>query len=48
MIICPDKINQQRHLNFLPNLNAIKNHMKKHADIVKPKFELIYINMLYI
>ncbi len=42
MIICPDKINQQRHLNFLPNLNAIKNHMKKHADIVKPKFELIY------
>jgi DNA-binding transcriptional MocR family regulator len=41
MIICPDKINQQRHLQFLSNTNQIKEHMRLHAKIIKPKFSLI-------
>ena len=42
MVICPDKINQKRHTQFLKDLDAIKNHMKKHADLVRPKFEIAY------
>ena len=42
MVICPDKINQKRHTQFFKDLDAIKNHMKKHADLVRPKFEIAY------
>ncbi|MBL6818166.1 MAG: aminotransferase class I/II-fold pyridoxal phosphate-dependent enzyme [Proteobacteria bacterium] len=42
MVICPDKVNQKRHTQFFKDLNAIKEHMKKHADLVKPKFEIAY------
>ena len=41
MIICPDKINQQRHVQFLSTLSAIKEHMRLHAAILKPKFLLV-------
>ncbi|MEK9649983.1 MAG: aminotransferase class I/II-fold pyridoxal phosphate-dependent enzyme [Gammaproteobacteria bacterium] len=41
MIICPDKINQQRHLQFLSSLDDIKKHMKLHADVIVPKFNLV-------
>ena len=41
MIICPDRLNQQRHLQFLNNLSDIKNHMRLHASIIKPKFLLV-------
>ncbi len=35
-----DKVNMLRHVKFLKDLNGIKAHMKKHAQILKPKFDL--------
>lgn len=37
-----DKINQLRHVKFFKDVNGVKNHLKKHADILRPKFELAY------
>jgi DNA-binding transcriptional MocR family regulator len=42
MVICPDKINQKRHTKFFSGLDDIKNHMAKHADLIRPKFEITY------
>ena len=42
MIICPDKLNQKRHVEFFKNADNVKLHMKKHADLVRPKFEIAY------
>jgi len=42
MIVCSDKVNQLRHLGFLKNKAEVKNHMKKHADLVRPKFEAAF------
>jgi DNA-binding transcriptional MocR family regulator len=39
--IGPDKLNQLRHTNFFENAAAIENHMKKHAAILKPKFDAV-------
>jgi aspartate/methionine/tyrosine aminotransferase len=39
--IGPDKINQLRHLRFLKDMNGIAAHMKKHAAIIKPKFDAV-------
>ncbi len=39
--IGPDKINQVRHIKFFKNLDGILEHMKKHAAILRPKFEII-------
>ncbi len=39
--ISHDKINQLRHVRFFKNINGITEHMKKHAEIMRPKFELI-------
>ncbi|MBQ8164846.1 MAG: aminotransferase class I/II-fold pyridoxal phosphate-dependent enzyme [Clostridia bacterium] len=36
-----DKINQLRHVNFLKNYDGVIAHMKKHADIIRPKFEVV-------
>ncbi len=36
-----DKVNQLRHVRFFKDLNGITEHMKKHADILRPKFELV-------
>lgn len=36
-----DKINQLRHLQLLPNKNAFFAHMEKHANILKPKFDIV-------
>ena len=41
MVICPDKINQKRHVNFLQNKENIQIHMQKHATLIKPKFDLV-------
>ena len=41
MTIGPDKINQKRHTLFLPNLDAVHEHMAKHAAIVGPKFAIV-------
>lgn len=36
-----DKINQLRHARFFKNIDGIKKQMAKHAEILRPKFELI-------
>lgn len=36
-----DKINQLRHVEYFKDVNGLKNHMKKHADILRPKFEAV-------
>ncbi len=36
-----DKMNQHRHVEFLKDVNGVMNHMKKHAAIMKPKFEIV-------
>lgn len=36
-----DKINQLRHLLYFKNLDGMKEHMKKHAAIIKPKFDAV-------
>lgn len=36
-----DKINQMRHVKFFKNMDGISQHMKKHAEILKPKFDTV-------
>lgn len=36
-----DKINQLRHVAYFKDVNGIREHMKKHADIIRPKFEML-------
>lgn len=36
-----DKINQLRHVTYFKNLDGLKQHMKKHADEMRPKFEAV-------
>lgn len=40
-IISHDKLNQLRHVLFFPNMEALNEHMMKHADIMRPKFEAV-------
>lgn len=35
-----DKINQLRHVRYFKNLEGLKAHMKKHAALLRPKFEV--------
>ena len=39
--INPNKVNQARHVNFFQDFIDLKSHMKKHADIVRPKFQIV-------
>jgi aspartate/methionine/tyrosine aminotransferase len=41
--IGPDKLNQLRHAMFFKNVAGIDDHMKRHAAILKPKFEAVQI-----
>lgn len=36
-----DKVNELRHVRFFENLSSVENQMKKHADILRPKFEKV-------
>ncbi len=38
--ICPNKVNQVMHVNFLKNLDGIRKVMSAHAALLRPKFEL--------
>ena len=40
-----DKVNQLRHARYFKDIAGMKNHMKKHADLLRPKFEAV-INVL--
>ena len=42
MIVSADKVNQLRHIEFFKNKDDVLSHMKKHADLVRPKFEVAY------
>ncbi len=39
--IGPNKVNELMHVRFLKNLENTLAHMKKHAAIMKPKFDLV-------
>lgn len=36
-----DKVNELRHVHYFKDLEGIKKHMMKQADIIRPKFELV-------
>ncbi len=36
-----DKIKQLRHARFFGDINGVYAHMAKHADIIRPKFEML-------
>ncbi len=36
--IGPDKINQLRHVEFFGDADGVRAHMRKHAEIIAPKF----------
>lgn len=36
-----DKVNQLRHVRFFGDLKGMTEHMRKHADILRPKFETV-------
>lgn len=39
--IGPDKVNQLRHERFFAAEGALQEHMKKHADIIQPRFACV-------
>jgi DNA-binding transcriptional MocR family regulator len=40
-IIGHDKINQLRHVRFFKDIDGLNAHMKKHAELLRPKFEAV-------
>ena len=36
-----DKVNQLRHARFFGDINGMVEHMRKHADILRPKFDAV-------
>lgn len=36
-----DKLSQLRHARYLPDLTALRAHMKKHATMLRPKFDTV-------
>ena len=41
MTVGPDKVNQLRHLRLLPDMEAVRAHMRGHANLLRPKFECV-------
>lgn len=39
--IGPDKLNQLRHVRFFKNFDGLLAHMRRHAEIIKPKFDAV-------
>ncbi len=39
--IGPDKVNELRHIRFFGTPEGVIAHMKKHAAILKPKFDIV-------
>ena len=39
--IGPDKVNQLRHVRFFKDFAGLQDHMKKHADQLKPRFDAV-------
>ena len=40
-IISYDKLNQLRHVKFFGNAAGVHEHMKRHAAVLKPKFDIV-------
>ena len=40
--IGPDKVNQLRHVRFLRDMHHVRAHMRKHAAILRPRFDLVF------
>lgn len=36
-----DKLNQLRHVKYFKNVDGIRKHMSRHAEIIAPKFNLV-------
>ena len=36
-----DKVNQLRHVRYFKNVDGIRAHMAKHAELLRPRFELV-------
>ena len=36
-----DKVNQLRHVRYFKDIHGMVEHMRKHADIMRPKFEAV-------
>ncbi len=36
-----DKVNQLRHVRFFKDIHGLTEHMKKHAEVIRPKFEAV-------
>ena len=36
-----DKVNQLRHVRFFKDIHGMMEHMRRHADIIRPKFEVV-------
>ena len=36
-----DKVNQLRHVRFFKDIHGLVEHMRKHADVIRPKFEAV-------
>jgi DNA-binding transcriptional MocR family regulator len=43
--IGPNKLNQLAHIRFFKNAQNVRLHMKKHAAVLRPKFDLV-LNLL--
>jgi DNA-binding transcriptional MocR family regulator len=39
--IGPDKVNQHRHARFLGSAEGVREHMRKHRELIAPKFALV-------
>lgn len=37
-----DKLNQLRHVRFFKDMDGVREHMRKHAAILRPKFEAVW------
>ena len=36
-----DKVNQLRHVRYFKDIHGMVEHMRKHADVLRPKFEAV-------
>ncbi len=39
--VCSDKMNMLRHARYLPDLAAVRAHMAREAEVLRPRFEVV-------
>ncbi len=39
--VCPDKVNMLRHARYLGDLAAVRAHMAREAEVLRPRFEVV-------